>query len=209
MNTELLKRLAAAGTPIELIAEVAAEMGRLEGECAALDKRRAGERRRKHEQREREAMSRDVTGQDVTGRDSEDAPSPQSPPLKVSPDPFKESPPLTPQPVVVGRRAKPKFAPPEGVGFEQWEAFCQQRKKKLTDHAYSLLCGKLHTLAEAGWPPGKMIDLAIERGWETVFPPKDRPNDHRPANDRSEPQNPMVRAVIAAERQRRASEQPF
>lgn len=173
-----------------------------------ISARRLKDRERKRAARARE-RSADVRGRNGQGAESPPPPSPQSPPLKVSPDPFKESPPLTPQPVVVGRRAKPKFAPPEGVGLEQWEAFCQQRKKKLTDHAYSLVCGKLHTLAEAGWPPGKMIDLAIERGWETVFPPKDRSNDHRPANDRSEPQNPMVRAVIAAERHRRAGEQPF
>jgi hypothetical protein len=64
------------------------------------------------------------------------------------------------------------FPPPLGVSDEQWAAFRKQRKKPLNERSYVLLANKLTTLAEAGWPPGEMIDLAIERGWETVFEPR-------------------------------------
>jgi ribosomal protein L12E/L44/L45/RPP1/RPP2 len=68
------------------------------------------------------------------------------------------------------------FPPPIGVTAEQWQAFRKQRKKPINDRSYTLLCNKLVGLAEAGWPPGEMIDLAIERGWETVFEPRSQAN---------------------------------
>jgi hypothetical protein len=68
------------------------------------------------------------------------------------------------------------FPPPLGVTAEQWQAFRKQRKKPINDRSYTLLCNKLVGLAEAGWPPGEMIDLAIERGWETVFEPRSQAN---------------------------------
>ena len=64
-----------------------------------------------------------------------------------------------------------KQSRPDGVSAEQWKAFKAQRKKPLNPHAYTLLTNKLRALAEDGYPPGEMIDLAIERGWETVFKP--------------------------------------
>ena len=65
-----------------------------------------------------------------------------------------------------------KFVAPHGVSADQWEAFRKQRKKPINDRSYLLLKNKLAKLAEDGWPPGDMIDLAIERGWETVFAPR-------------------------------------
>jgi len=71
------------------------------------------------------------------------------------------------------RARKANFAEPAGVSAEQWASFCAQRKKPLNPRAYQLLCSKLAGLAEAGHDPGDLIDLAIERGWETVWPPRD------------------------------------
>jgi hypothetical protein len=85
---QLIARLIEAGTPADLVAEVAMELATANASAEALEKRR------KHE-RERKAKSREVTGQDVTGRD---IPSPLNPPLKVSPDPFKDTPPISPRP---------------------------------------------------------------------------------------------------------------
>jgi hypothetical protein len=64
-----------------------------------------------------------------------------------------------------------KLSRPVGVSPEQWSAFKAQRKKPLNARSYVLLTNKLNALAEDGYPPGEMIDLAIERGWETVFKP--------------------------------------
>jgi hypothetical protein len=90
MNAALIAKLIEAGTPASLVAEVALELGRAAAAEEALGKRRENERNRK-------ARSREVTGQSVTMRDVADTLSPQSPPLKNTPDPKKYTPPLTPQ----------------------------------------------------------------------------------------------------------------
>jgi hypothetical protein len=74
-----------------------------------------------------------------------------------------------------------KFSAPEGVSADQWDAFRKQRKKPLNERSYALLSNKLRVLAENGYPPGEMVDLAIERGWETVFEPRTFSNA-RPSN---------------------------
>lgn len=79
------------------------------------------------------------------------------------------------------------FPCPDGVSAEQWTAFRKQRKKALNDRSYLLLCNKLTTLAEAGWPPGEMIDRAIENGWETVWPPRNQPNGNVTSLQRNRP----------------------
>jgi hypothetical protein len=108
------------------------------------------------------------------------APLPQRPetPARVAPKPLG---------TVISSEAKAssprvRFKAPPGVSDEQWVAFCKQRKKPLNDRSYFLLCKKLCTLAEAGWPPGEMIDLAIERGWETAFAPRNFANERPNTN---------------------------
>ena len=79
----------------------------------------------------------------------------------------------------IGSCLRVAFPAPLGVTAEQWEAFRKQRKKALNHRSYTLLINKLASLAEDGWPPGEMIDLAIERGWETVFAPRNFGNERR------------------------------
>ena len=177
--TTLVRRMADAGASPELIAIAVEEIEALQ---LSLDARRAADRDRKRLQREREKRA-NVTGQSGDSHGTvQDSPSPQSPPLKAPPDPQKITPPLTPHPIANG--ARPKFAAPDGVQADQWKAFRQQRKKALNERSYALLCNKLRDLADAGWPPGKMIDLAIERGWETVFEPKDQGNARQGGSNR-------------------------
>ena len=91
------------------------------------------------------------------------------------------------EPVSSGANApspRAKFPyPPTGVSGEQWQAFKAQRKKSVSERAYVLITNKLEALADDGFPPGDMIDLAIERGWETVFKP--RSEQHGQANQHS------------------------
>jgi hypothetical protein len=78
---DLLARLIAAGTPAELVAEVAMELGRAQGELASLERRRAADR-------DRQAKRRHVTSRDVT--DAEPA-------KEIPPNPHKKiSPPVSP-----------------------------------------------------------------------------------------------------------------
>jgi hypothetical protein len=77
------------------------------------------------------------------------------------------------------KKTRPAFAPPPGVSGDQWRDFLSvraNRKAKMTETAYSRLCAKLERLREDGWPPGEMIGLAVERGWTSVFPPREQVN---------------------------------
>lgn len=79
---------------------------------------------------------------------------------------------------------------PPGVSLDQWKGFVQHRRQHkkggpLNERAYLLLCNKLQTLAEDGHPPGTMIDLAIERGWITVFAPQEQRNSNNGSGNRN------------------------
>lgn len=94
-----------------------------------------------------------------------------------------------------------KFPAPFGVTEDQWEAFQAQRKKPLNAHSYKLITNKLSAFALEGYPPGELIDLAIERGWETVFKPytpKDRSNG-QPAQSDLRPRSRLLDALNDAD----------
>ena len=70
------------------------------------------------------------------------------------------------------RRPKPRWPkdmpPPPGVSDEQWAGFIEHRKAKrnpLIPRAYDLLVAKLTAQSTDEWPPGRIIDVAVERGW--------------------------------------------
>jgi hypothetical protein len=184
-----VKHMMAAGMDADAICAAVADME------ASIDTRSTAAQRQAR-YRERNKASQSVTQRnDVTLN-----PSPLIPPLKAPPDPLKITPPISPHPPCVARA---KFPPPDGVEAGQWAAFRQQRRKPINDRSYTLLCNKLKGLAEDGWPPGQMIDLAIERGWETVFEPKEQGNGKStyrggPAPD---PTLALLRAAMQAQRQ--------
>jgi hypothetical protein len=72
--------------------------------------------------------------------------------------------------------------------------------------AYTGITNNLRTLAEHGYPPGKMIALAVERGWTTVKLEWVQ-NDERQSSSnitslrghRPDPALDLVRAASAAE----------
>lgn len=107
------------------------------------------------------------------------------------------------------------FVPPSDIPEAEWEAFEDMRrriKKPMTDKARSLAVERLRQLADDGWPPGVVLNHSTLNNYQGLFPPQDRRNGNRPHHDRSEPQNPMVRAVRNAEareaRERGAGLQP-
>jgi hypothetical protein len=181
-NTEaLITELIEAGTPAALVAKVAMELGRAVAATELLETRRSKDRERKR-------VPRNSTETEESAEKGSLEVSPENP----LPKPSKSIPPYTPQILEEKREAiatclRIAFPPPFGVSAEQWAAFRKQRKKSLNDRSYALLTAKLAKLAEDGWPPGEMIDLAIERGWETVFAPRTF------ANERSN--NPTAEAV--------------
>lgn len=95
------------------------------------------------------------------------------------------------------------FAPPSGVSPAQWADFLTVRRTKragkMTPTGYNRLCAKLGKLAEDGWPPGEMIGLAVERGWTSVFAPKDFGHEQTNGMGRhqSDGLSPTTRAALA------------
>lgn len=169
--SEMMQRMSDAGAPFDAIMVAVRHIEALE---TANSERKAKDAARKRAKREEEHVSAD-NPRTVHGRGADNSAAPLSPD-KSPPDPQK----LTPNPAPTGRvippRAREKFPAPEGVASDQWKGFLQLRTAKrqpMTERGYSLLCGKLTGLAEHGYPPGEMIDLAIERGWTTVHEPHD------------------------------------
>lgn len=195
IRAEVLDALLAAGATAEMIVAAVKADACHEEERRAHRREKDAERQRRW-RAERHAPSR-VTECD-NGDERDETPSPDKAPQtpKINP-----TPPGGGAPAREGRAVRSGFAAPDGVTAEQWTSFLGQRKKKLTPRAYSLLCAKLVRFADAGWPPGEMIDLAIERGWETVFEPKDHRNGQRSHTVRPEFDlgNPLVRAGVARE----------
>ncbi|WP_322612201.1 hypothetical protein, partial [Sphingomonas desiccabilis] len=71
------------------------------------------------------------------------------------------------------RRWPKDMPPPAGVADDQWAGFIDHRKAKrnaLTPRAYQLLVAKLAEHASDEWPPGRLVDLIVERGWLTFEP---------------------------------------
>ena len=161
----LVARLAESGIDPVLLADVAQELFTAEVERNALAERR------KHD-RERKARSRDVTGQPVTTEDvTGEPPSPLSPPKK-DPKPQKITPPISPNPDYL--RGKDL---PEGLPAEPWMAFVRSRKAipkvPFTEDAARGAARKTLKLASEGYDAAKLLWMAVDKGWRTVFPNED------------------------------------
>lgn len=111
MNSALLAKLIEAGTPAELVAEVAVELGRAHAEHELIERQRE-----KNRERQRRFRSHDVTECNVTQRDERD------------PSPFEVSP-HTPLPKTPNR-CSPLNPPKSRVDYqrfgEAWNAMARK-----------------------------------------------------------------------------------
>lgn len=157
--SDLLARLIEAGTPANLVAEVARELARAEVAQEAIEARRSADRERQNRRRNN-VMSRDTA--DVT-----DAP------LSRPPNEINSNPPTHTHENITPRTRKAETFPcPDGVDQSDWDGLKANRKAKraaLSEGAHRQIITKLNRWAEAGWPPGPIVAAAAERGWTTVF----------------------------------------
>lgn len=175
----LVARLIAAGTPPELIEEVAMLCARAEIDREAIETRRSKDRDRQNARRGH-VTSRDTA--DVTDEIPSLDKSPQTPKINPTPHVHGEGAPT--------REAAPKlWACPEGVDTAHWRDFRRNRRRKnLTDSETAYL-GQLRLLerfANEEWPPGKLVQHSAEKGWGTIVDPSEYEtprNGNRPAND--------------------------
>jgi hypothetical protein len=192
----------AAGMDASAIVAAVAEMEASMAPAAAESRPVSAGALRQRRYRERHQPSQSVTD-DAVVTIVTDVTLGDAPPPSLSPS-FPQTPnqPHTHTPENNTRARKGSgFSAPEGVPDETWRQFIAQRKKRLTEIAYSRICNTLTRLADAGWPPGEMVERTIERGWETIYEPKERPGGERNHhNGRQASQHPGGRTGAAADR---------
>jgi len=70
-----------------------------------------------------------------------------------------------------------KAQAPYWLNLNLWNDFLEHRKKlrkPMTEKAKELFFSKLNKFRERGFNPTELIETAIERGWQTVFEPKEQ-----------------------------------
>jgi hypothetical protein len=161
----LIRRMTDAGAPPEAIALAVEEIEALQ---ACLDARRDADRLRKRAQREAQ-KSADVTGQsgDCPETVTPISPSPLIPPKKA-PEPQKIHPPLSPNPDYLRGKNLP-----DGLPAEPWLAFVRSRKATpkvpFTEDAARGAARKTLKLVGEGYDAAKLLWMAVDKGWRTVF----------------------------------------
>lgn len=182
-NAATLKLMLEKGLTLGDVVEIA--FANQEKTDTAAERRRAWDRDRKRQKREEE---REMSGGMSGGNPPDPAPNDidNLTPTQVTP--------IEP----IGSKPRGRFPAPDGVSAEQWTDFLAVRRSKragrMTETGYSRLCAKLSKLAEDGWPPGEMVGLAVERGWTSVFAPKDFGNERTDHN----PTRSAVERIIAS-----------
>lgn len=164
MSVDLLQRLAEAGTPMNLIMEVAETLADARAAQRLLDQRREKDKLRKR-------LSKDSV-ETVEIAESVDTPSPLSPPLKTPPDPLKITPPLTPHPRPSAARKANPFPRPEWANPQVWTDLLTNRKRKNlanTPSAHRKLLADIERLVDDDWPPGRVLEAAVSRGWGAIY----------------------------------------
>ncbi|KTF68667.1 hypothetical protein ACNFJ7_02125 [Sphingomonas sp. HT-1] len=212
MSADLLARLIAAGTPADLVGEVAMALATAQAQAQAATQPTKGALRMRRYRERHEAspsVTCDASDAQVTHSDADPSPNKSPPdPQKLTPTPHTHEGPAPDAPATA--RA---WACPAGVDPEHWRDFrANRRKKRLTDTdtAYRGQLKLLAQFATAEWPPGRLVEKAAEKGWGTIVDPseyEDQSNGHRPANHRRNRDrngsNGLLDAVIDAERQER------
>lgn len=157
--SDLLTRLIAAGTPADLIAEVAMLAARAEVDREAIESRRAKDRERQNARRG-----------NVTSRDTQDV-TDETPSLEVPPQTPLPNPTPTRNENPRARKADP-FPRPEWADPGVWaDLLTNRRKKNLpnTASAHRKLLADIDRLTDEVWPPGRVLEAAVSRGWGAIY----------------------------------------
>jgi hypothetical protein len=160
---EVLDALLAAGASAEMI--VAAVKADAANDLARLQQKRTDDASRQRRSRTNRAMSQDVT---VTPRDTCDAPPPN--------DIYSNPPPLSPDashPPRGRARQAGAFPKPDWADGQVWSDFLANRKTKRlpnTATAHRKLLADIERIADAAWPPGRLLSVATGKGWGAIYP---------------------------------------
>jgi hypothetical protein len=170
---DLVAKLAAAGTPPELLAAVAEQLFAGQAAQTVIDGRKAKDRERHRVPRNSEEIH-GTPGNSTNGAEIRETPSPQSPPLKSTPDPEKITPPLTPQPGESSADADPPAPLTKREILEAWHS----RMVPLGFPAVAKMTGQRERQLNA-----RLKDSTLDE-WTRVFDALERSAFCRGENDR-------------------------
>lgn len=197
--SELMQALADAGAPMEAILIA---VRALEEKDAELGRKRAIERDRKRRQR---AKEQDTDGT-VTGQSRDtDGTVTDTPSLSLPPNENNSNPPTHTHPDVTtrARKADP-FPRPDWCSEQIWNDLKANRKAKRlpnTASAHAKLLRDLEAMSDDDWPPGRLLEAIVARGWAAAYDPRENRNDRPPNFSRTAKPDPLLamRAIARAQ----------
>jgi hypothetical protein len=192
IDPAVFRAMVANGATPEMLLAVVEAAAAVEEEKRAKKRANNAERQARFRERHKEDDNASNALQGVTERDS--VTPPPSLDKEIPPRPPKEINPTAP-----AREPRPRkgsaFALPSDIPEAEWEGFEEMRRrigKPMTDRARNLAVNELRKLADAGWPPGDVLNHSVMNSYQGLFPPKDRQNGQRPANDRPAYRDPIL-----------------
>lgn len=202
IDASILRAMQSAGASTDVIiaaVEADAALGQVR-----IDTKRANdaERQRRHR------ASRDVT---VTEGDNAD--SVTSAPFPAPPMKENLTPPPIPPDIYIPRARADNFPRPEWADRQVWEDLKTNRRTKrlaCTPTAHAKLLRDIDGLTNDEWPPGRVLEAIVARGWAAAaHDPREIQNGRSRntdnlANLRGSRPNPALDMVLAAERELQA-----
>ena len=159
LNAATLEILIAKGLSASDLLDVARAM-----ESTKTKSKAAIRQARYRERKEAESVTNDVTC-DVTNPPNDIYSNPHPSVTKVTLD----------HSVKRGREAKPFDVCPDGVDAAHWRDFLANRRAKRlpnTETAYRGVLRKLAKLTNDEWPPGRLMQAIVEKGWASIHDPR-------------------------------------
>jgi hypothetical protein len=166
LSADLLKRLADAGTPMDLIMEVAETLAEARAAERLLDRRREKDRIRKRNSKDSAESVETAESVEIQHGVSLDKETSPRPPKEINPIPCE--------------RVSRAWALPVGVSLATWTDFLTNRKRKRlvnTPSTWKTFNDDLARVSgETGIPPPKLIELCTGKGWGGIYDPREDGN---------------------------------
>ena len=194
-----VRHLMAAGVTGEALVQAIADMEASQPKDAVAEKRRAYDRERK-----RAAKLDRSTG--IPPESAESTESAESPPLSRPPNENKSNPPTHTPPDITTRARGGDFPCPDWAEAGLWRDLKANRKAKRlpnTPTAHAKFLRDILALVDDDWPPGRLLEAIVGRGWAAAYDPREKPNVRNLQPTRS----PLIdiARTVAADMERQAA----
>lgn len=197
--SELVQAMTEAGAPMEAVLIALRALEAKDAEIASRDAATAARRAKDAERKRTERAS--VHGQSTDSpRTVQDDPS-----LSLPPNENNSNPPTHTHPDVTtrARKADP-FPRPDWCSEQIWNDLKANRKAKRlpnTASAHAKLLRDLEAMSDDDWPPGRLLEAIVARGWAAAYDPRENRNDRPPNFSRTAKPDPLLamRAIARAQ----------